>query len=378
MPVKRTAGKSDQAIYAYLSDHKTVEAAKEAVAMIMEIRTAKWASTMTLEETEEVCCHSWKNSLQKVSKRLLQDAGNANPLFDEHLKSLKERYPEENVLDCIHGLSLELRHRFFKDRDAQTRFSSPECLAAFKEVALLGEWFYAFRLETKIYELSQKRVNKMVTVKRENSVVIKDAHALHAKARDCVNKFPARYGDLKMANAGTNTLKDCCYEAFWALCLLTGRRPKEICSPEVTLELVPDKPYQVMVSNLCKKNPFKDQPPRCLPVLARAQLIIDCLSLLRQADFGGKRQTSIHSKPPIGPAIALFGDERLAKYNILRGMYGQLAFLTRDCHRWGTTFVADHFLTLVRGHEANGVIRSQDHYDAITLATMGAQVRLEA
>jgi hypothetical protein len=41
MPVKRTAGKSDQAIYAYLSDHKTVEAAKEAVAMIMEIRTAK-------------------------------------------------------------------------------------------------------------------------------------------------------------------------------------------------------------------------------------------------------------------------------------------------------------------------------------------------
>jgi hypothetical protein len=59
-------------------------------------------------------------------------------------------------------------------------------------------------------------------------------------------------------------------------------------------------------------------------------------------------------------------------------MYGQLAFLTRDCHRWGTTFVADHFLTLVRGHEANGVIRTQDHYDAITLATMGAQVRLEA
>jgi len=257
MPVKRTAGKSDQAIHAYLSNHKTVEAAEKAVAMIMDIRAAKWAPGMTLEETEEACCHSWKNAHQNVSKLLLQDPENGNPVFDEHLKSLKERYPEEGgVLDYIQRLPLELQHRFFKDRDAQKRFSSPECLAAFKEVAPLREWFYAFRLDHKIYELSQNRVNRMVTVKRENAVVIKNAQALHAKARDCVDNFPARYGDLKMTNAGTNALKDCCYKALWALLLLTGRRPKEMCSPEVTLELVPDTPYQVMVTNLCKKNPF--------------------------------------------------------------------------------------------------------------------------
>lgn len=379
MPVIRAAGKTDDAIYKHLSDNKTVEAANEAMAMIMENRIAKWAPGMTLEETEEVCCHSWKNSRQNISKQLLQEPENANPLFDEHLKSLKERYPEESgVLDYIQGLSLELQHRFFKDRDAQnSRFSSSECLAAFKEVAPLGEWFYAFSLDRRIYELSTNRVNRMVTVKRENSVVIKDAHALHAKARDCVQKFAARYGDLKMTNAGTNALKDCCYEAFWALLLLTGRRPSEICLPEVTLELIPDKPYQVMVSGLGKKNPFKAQPPRCLPVLARAESIINCLSLLRGAHFGGKRRTSIHPKPPLAPAIALFGDERLATYNILRGIYGQLALLTRECHGWGTTFVADRFLTLVRGHEANGVIRSQDHYDTITLV-MREQVRLEA
>jgi integrase len=378
MAPQRRAGKSDKSILNFLLENKTTDGAQKAVAMITEIRPSKWSSNMTEEETLRVCCHTWKNAYQNISKHILRDSGNKNPCFDKHLEELLMAYPDESILRDVQHFPLERQHRFYRNRYAHDQFTSKKCYEMFKKIAPVQEWFYSFILDRKIYEASKKRVDDEVKRKQVDTLVVDNVDDILQKAAACVRELPARYRDLEGVNSGVKALKNCCYEAFWSLCLLTGRRPHELCDENVVMTAVDGKPYQIMINKLAKKDPFKESKPWVFPVLTRSKHVLQALAVLRGAKFDGKGREGIHARAPKTPATGLFGGSVGVKYGVFRGIYGQCAFHTRHDHGWGITFCRDKFLQLVRGHKGTAPIRPQDHYDTLTLnVPLGAKIFLE-
>ena len=366
MAPRRLQGMSDRAIFDFLLANRSKEGAQKALQMVMEVRPAGWHVGMNAEETKQLCCHAWKNSYQRVCNFVYQDASCKNALFQSHLDQLLKDFPDEMALCDLTTKTLKEQYQFFKDRYIHEKFTSRDCLERFQAVSPVEEWYSHFILDPSIYEASKQKTKAKVDQRRGSVLMIKHPHRVYSQAKSCVKAFCEKYDDLLLINSGVNALKALCAEAFWCLCLVTGRRPYELCVLDIDVEEVEGHPYQVRVSRLAKKKDAERNKPLVFPVLVEAHHVIACLRLLRGIVFEGKGRNKVTPQVSKLPAIKIFGDIGLVKYGILRGLYGQFAYITRDQHGWGKTLCQDLFLQKVRGHESTSV-RTQDNYDAICL-----------